>query len=488
MIVCLLFLSLFSTSWAMEHMPVKMVEVDMSPPKEFKYRGVQNAGKVVVAWMSTPLNHFDLKNPTKFSMRYMYNEEFFGGDGYPIFIMAGGEWSIQEGWLLSGNMYEMARENKGFQVYTELRYYGETQIFSDFTAENLRFLNVEQALADLAHFITEIKKQKRFAKSEVIMYGGSYAANLVIWFKKRYPHLVLGTVASSGPVLAKVDFPEYLEVVHEAIKLEGGEECIGHIRRGIDDTVAAMKTESGRRLLQKTYRLCQPLDHNNKYALAVFSGLISWAFSGSVQNSSPGTLKSICNNFTDTSYGSTPMEKISGYITITSGANPNACWDMSYDFFLRSYQKATYARAWHYQTCSEYGYFQTAPTSGTVFDGLKWLDLDFYTHVCKDNFGERFDLAYVKKRAKKINSMFGGLEPGVKNTINIHGYNDPWRALGVHKKDISETSPTYTVARASHCFDMAGWSPTDTSEMTAVQEKARKTVASWLSKSKPKTS
>lgn len=78
--------------------------------------------------------------------------------------------------------------------------------YSEFTAENLRFLNIDQALADLAYFIVEIKKQSRFADSKVILYGGSYAANMVMWFKKRYPHLVVGTVASSGPILAKVDY------------------------------------------------------------------------------------------------------------------------------------------------------------------------------------------------------------------------------------------------------------------------------------------
>lgn len=60
----------------------------------------------------------------------MFNEEFFGGDGSPIFIMVGGEWDIDHRWLLAGNMYELARENRGYQVYTEHRYYGQTKIFA----------------------------------------------------------------------------------------------------------------------------------------------------------------------------------------------------------------------------------------------------------------------------------------------------------------------------------------------------------------------
>lgn len=78
--------------------------------------------------------------------------------------------------------------------------------FRNLTTENLRFLNVDQALADLAYFIMELKKQPRFENSKIVLYGGSYAANMALWFKQRYPHLVVGGVASSGPILAKVDF------------------------------------------------------------------------------------------------------------------------------------------------------------------------------------------------------------------------------------------------------------------------------------------
>lgn len=83
----------------------------------------------------------------------------------------------------------------------------------NFTTENLRFLNVDQALADLAYFIQAMKQQPRFVDSPVILYGGSYAANMVLWFKQRYPHLVLGTVASSGPIKGQVDFTGWYKKV-----------------------------------------------------------------------------------------------------------------------------------------------------------------------------------------------------------------------------------------------------------------------------------
>lgn len=65
--------------------------------------------------------------------------------------------------------------------------------YSDVSLENLRFLNPEQALADTAHFINHIQTiVPGAANSQFILVGGHYSASLAVWFRARYPHLVLG--------------------------------------------------------------------------------------------------------------------------------------------------------------------------------------------------------------------------------------------------------------------------------------------------------
>ncbi|KAL4707910.1 hypothetical protein ACJJTC_013701 [Scirpophaga incertulas] len=451
------------------------LRVDLRPPEGSEAL----ARNVFSGFVFMPIDHFDPQNNETYVMRYMYNQDFFGDFGNPVYILIGGEWDINAGWLRTGNMYEMAVENKGYMFYTEHRYYGASLPFQEFTTENLRFLSADQALADLAYFIrNHIRSQFRFRESKIILYGGSYAANLALWFKQRYPHLVDGVVASSGPILAKVDYYEYLEIVHEAFLLEGGQSCINIIKQGIEDTTKALETDEGRLLVESTYPICGRLNHSNPYDMAYFSGAITWAFSGEVQSARPGSIRDVCNNFRNNVYGSTPMEQISGYI---ADVPPGRCWELTFKNFLNNYNRNNNARAWMYQVCTEFGYFQTVPSSGTVFDSLKWMNTDFYAETCKQAFDPRFDEIFVRNAVDHSNRVNGGLSPNVQNTINVHGYIDPWRGAGVHQTDLADSSPTFIADRASHCFDMRSWSRYDTIRMTNIQQAIRRITAEWVS-------
>lgn len=60
--------------------------------------------------------------------------------------------------------------------------------YSNITTENLRFLTVDQALADTAHFVDFVKGEfPGAADAPVIVVGGHYSASLAVWFRQAYP-------------------------------------------------------------------------------------------------------------------------------------------------------------------------------------------------------------------------------------------------------------------------------------------------------------
>jgi len=68
-------------------------------------------------------------------------------------------------------------------VSLEHRYYGASQPFSDWSLDNLKWLNTTQALEDIHKFINYMKitldnKMDR----KVMLVGGSYPGALVAWY------------------------------------------------------------------------------------------------------------------------------------------------------------------------------------------------------------------------------------------------------------------------------------------------------------------
>merc|ERR1711892_864276 len=102
----------------------------------------------------------------------------------------------------------------------EHRYYGQCRPTEDMSTENMKFLSSRQALEDLAHFITAMNSKNNIS-APWISFGGSYPGSLSAWVRLRFPHLVAGAVSSSGPLFAKLDYFEYLQVVSDALDTTG---------------------------------------------------------------------------------------------------------------------------------------------------------------------------------------------------------------------------------------------------------------------------
>lgn len=134
----------------------------------------------------------------------------------------------------------------------------------------------------MAHFITELKADPKYEHSSVVVIGGSYSATMAIWFRQKYPHLTVGAWASSAPVLAKVDFTEYKEIVGQSIATVAGTNCIDVVREGI--ARAEELLENGKfKEFRKTFHLCDDFDHDDTYNIWTLFGRVSNIFASVVQ-------------------------------------------------------------------------------------------------------------------------------------------------------------------------------------------------------------
>ncbi|KAF9794546.1 hypothetical protein SFRURICE_006156 [Spodoptera frugiperda] len=118
----------------------------------------------------------------------------------------------------------------------------------DSSLENLSFLNIDQALGDLAQFIQHVKSDAfedgHYRNASVALVGCSYAGTMATWMRMAYPHLVNAAFSDSGPLQAQEEFPEYLEAVATALAEQGGEQTCAPINAASPLDVATFFSSS----------------------------------------------------------------------------------------------------------------------------------------------------------------------------------------------------------------------------------------------------
>jgi hypothetical protein len=172
--------------------------------------------------LSVPISHFpDSPRYTPhvdstFPLRYWFDAQYYKSGG-PVIVFDGGETdaSTRLAYLQKGIIHILAKATNGIglarhdfrarhllltiypdsfavgniaSVILEHRYYGESQPFNNLSTDSLRFLSVEQSMADIAHFVQKVEfpglPDLTAPKTRYILYGGSYSGGLVAFTHK----------------------------------------------------------------------------------------------------------------------------------------------------------------------------------------------------------------------------------------------------------------------------------------------------------------
>jgi len=136
---------------------------------------------------------------------------------------------------------------------------------------------------------------------------------------------------------------------------------------------------------------------------------------------------------------------------------------------------------WGYQTCTEFGFYQTCEEgSGCFFtQGLATLE-------SSDAFCESFGISQpqIASNIKATNDFYGAGRPDLaphnaSRIMYINGDVDPWHGLSILTSPTPEL-PTLMVSGASHHAWTHPSSPADQPPVIAARTAIRKQLSVWL--------
>ena len=325
-------------------------------------------------WLDQIRDHFDATNTARWPQRYWENLEEYRGEGL-AFLHIGGEAEASPGWLNYGAWYKWAQENGAAMFVLEHRFYGQSKPTEDMSTENMKFLSSRQGLADAGHFISAMNQ--RYNLSTWITFGGSYAGSLSAWMRLRFPHLVTGSVSSSGPLLAKLDYYEYLQGVARALDTTGPG-CNLAIREAVTRLVRMVQTKETWQELSRKFKLCSSLDGQNMLDVMNLEYLLFEILGFTVQfdDRNQTNIATLCALMTNTLPNVSlpdPVDRLAYVNAMKMKLTGEQCVDHTYQTFLRALTNITWppggsdqkypkiwSRQWTWQSCTEFGWYPTA--------------------------------------------------------------------------------------------------------------------------------
>lgn len=436
------------------------------------------------AWFDVSVDHFGYSNNHTFPLRVLYNNEYFDhSKPGPIFVYTGNEGDIATFVYNTGLIWDWAKEFGALLIFAEHRYYGRSLPYGKDSLKDVRYygyLTVEQALADFAHVVSEIKRTwPGVEKSKVVAFGGSYAGMLAAWFRVKYPWLVDAALSSGAPIRlyqGLVKCNAYNEAVARTFLAEGGKQCVDNIRRSWNALERLKTTKSGVDFIFRQFHVCQ------KNVAAGFSQVRDWIY-GSYVNLA-------MHNYP---YGFN-ARRLSSYPVRLACAFLKKDFATDEDLLLGIYDAVNVyhnvsgtvecndvevvygdhiGSAWQLQNCNEMVMPYCANGKTDISYPFQW-NFESFKLYCQKRYAMTPD-------PQKMRTMFGGDEITMSSKIVFsNGDLDPW-SVGGFLKSLGPSLPAVIVRGGAHHYDLKGDHPKDTNEVKTARDLEKDYIKKWIS-------
>lgn len=444
----------------------------------------------------------------------------------------------------TGDMIELARilytkYNASVYLYAlEHRYYGKSypncfNNASPVSNENLVYLSSRQALSDLSNFVTTINAEHFYCnnnnnKTESssirwVTFGGSYPGMLAAWARLQFPHLIYAAVSNSAPIQAQLDFPEYYTHVAQDLaydKAGGSQACLDIIVQGHAELEAKVLDPTRHVQIARDFNLCNATSLENPKNVQLLLG--DGVYGLGAQENDPSCIHPRCNIAkkcqalidAKTTQGLTPYETLSWIVQQDQKDSPHQdCtvldWQGTLDSMANPQQQENGHdgfRSWIWQTCTEFGFYQTCELYSNCPYGRGWHNVSQDLEMCE----YAFDVHPVRvmQAVRETLAYYGGRDLKATRVLSVNGNVDPWSELAlvvpdrrgrsdkttingntINKSVVVPESPdqqddpdrpTWMVPGASHHFWTHRLKETDSPEVVQARQVIYKTALGWL--------
>ncbi|KAI3473369.1 hypothetical protein Pfo_030659 [Paulownia fortunei] len=348
-------------------------------------------------------------------------------------------------------------------------------------SSTLGYLSSTQALADYATLILDLKKNLTATDSPVVVFGGSYGGMLAAWFRLKYPHVAVGALASSAPILNfdNITSPfSFNNIITQDFRSES-ENCYKVIKRSwqeIEDTAAK---PGGLEILRKSFRICK-----NYISRGSLEGWLGTAYTYTAMTDYPTPtnflnplpaypVKQMCKAIDDPKTGNNTFEKLYGAANIYYNYTGEAkCFDLIDDSDPHG------LGGWTWQACTEMILLTDGNTEDSIFPASNYSYND-RVEFCNYKYN-------IEPRPSWIPTEFGAhhihrvLKRFGSNIIFFNGLRDPWSGGGV-LNDISKSVVAIVAKEGAHHVDLRFSTNEDPEWLQDVRKREVHIISKWLS-------